>query len=952
MSKTVRILLGALATIAVIAIVALVVVLLINRGGDQTPADPLAGTKWQAQSYANPAEAGGLASPLGGTQLTAEFAQDASTKESIVNGTSGCNNYTAGYTVDGDSVSIGDAASTMMFCDQPAGTMDQEAAFLTALQSASSFTVGTGHLQFLDAQGQVAIDFVPYTGMPEATEPPTAAATEPPATDDSWDRIQAAGKIVVGTSVDYPPFESYVGPGQVDGFDIALMDEIGRRLGVQIEYHDIAFDGLGPSLIQGQIDAAIAAISRTPEREAEVDFTNVYLVAEDGVLARADSNITIGSADDLAKYKVGVQRNTVYQEWFQTTLIDPGRMSPDNLFAYEKAEDAIRDLKEQRIDLVTMDAQAAQAFADQGGVKLVAKGRGQQNYAIALPKGAAALKAKLDETITGMYNDGTIANLAQRYLQIAQVLPTPTPAPTSTAAPQPPCTDGLALVKQLTQEGDMKPGQAFTKGWQVKNTGTCTWDSSYQVVFVDGYRMGGEPAAVAGNVSPGQTYDVQINLVAPLKPGSYQGAWQMQNGQGQGFGERLKVDINVLAAPTVTPAPTQTPVAGISFTVDRTNIKQGECVTFKWKVDNVKEVYFYKEGQRWQDNGVTGEGSRLECPPSTIPYYLRVVLRDNTVDTRQIIIYVEPVADAPAISRFTADPAGQITLGQCVTLRWKVEGQIQTVGVTANDGVLWSPAPAVGNTSHCPNRAGTVTYSVEAVGPGGTSRQTQTLNVVEAATATPVPTPEPEAPVINSFSVTPNQIQAGECVGLYWSVGGGTTASRIRRNGEVLIDDAGYSGQQMDCVDAAGSYTYVLEALGASGQQVTQQQAVSVTETAPENPLAGTRWQVTSLSDPATGSSGAVLPGSTLTMAFDRNGKANGSSGCNTFSTSYLLYGQELVMTPPTGTSMLCSTPEGIMEQEATFLTLLSAVSSYTIEGKSLYLNNATDQVLVELVAY
>ena len=642
----------------------------------------------------------------------------------------------------------------------------------------------------------------------------------------------------------------------------------------------------------------------------------------------------------------------MYQDWVQTTLIDAGRMSPDNLFAYEKAEHALRDLRDARIELVIMDAQAAQAAVEQGGLKLVAKGRGQQHYAIALPKGAAALKAKLDEAITGMYSDGYIAGLAQRYLGIAQVLPTPTPAPTSTPGPQPPCIDGLALVKHLTQEGDMKPGQAFTKGWQVKNTGTCTWDSSYQLVFVSGYRMGGEPVAVAREVKPGETYDLQLNLVAPLNPGTYQGVWQMQNGQGQAFGERLKVSIKVVGGPTVTPAPTQTPVAGISFTVDRTNIKQGECVTFQWKVDNVKEVYFYKEGQRWQDHGVAGEGSRQECPPATIPYYLRVVLRDNSVETRQITIYVEPVADAPVITRFTVDPPGQITLGQCVTVRWKVEGKLDTVKLMANNTVLWDPAPAVGNLSHCPDRAGTVTYSLEAVGPGGTSQQSQTVNVVDAATATPVPTPEPEAPVIYSFGVSPNQIQVGECTGLSWSVGGGTTYSRILRNGSVLIDDAGFSGQQMDCLDTAGGYTYVLEARNAAGQRVTQQQAVSVTETAPENPLAGTRWEVASFLDPEVGGAGLVLPGTTLTMTFDKTGKLNGSSGCNTYSASYLVEGSQLAITPPTGTSIFCSTPDGIMEQEAAFLALLPEVGGYAIEGDSLYLKNASGQAVAELTAY
>jgi hypothetical protein len=330
----------------------------------------------------------------------------------------------------------------------------------------------------------------------------------------------------------------------------------------------------------------------------------------------------------------------------------------------------------------------------------------------------------------------------------------------------------------------------------------------------------------------------------------------MQNGQGRGFGERLRVGITVLAAPTVTPAPTQTPVAGISFSVDRTNIQAGECVTFQWKVDNVKEVYFYREGQNWPDHGVTGEGSREECPPETITYYLRVVLRDSSVETRQITIYVEPVTDAPAITRFTVDPPGQITLGQCVTIRWRVEGELDTVTLSANNSVLWDPAPAVGNTSHCPEATGTVTYKVEAVGPGGTSRQSQTVNVVDPATATPAPTAAPEAPVIHSFSVSPNQVEAGECMGISWRVGGGATYSRILRNGSTLIDDAGFTGQEMDCLDEPGTYTYRLEALNAAGDRVSQEQVGIVTEAAPENPLAGTRWQVASFFDAELGDTG------------------------------------------------------------------------------------------------
>jgi ABC-type amino acid transport substrate-binding protein len=80
---------------------------------------------------------------------------------------------------------------------------------------------------------------------------------------------------------------------QLDGFDIALTHEIGQRLGVQVEYHDYAFDGLGNAPQLKEIDAAIAAISITPERQAVVDFSDVYLAGQDATLTTDQMGVTI-----------------------------------------------------------------------------------------------------------------------------------------------------------------------------------------------------------------------------------------------------------------------------------------------------------------------------------------------------------------------------------------------------------------------------------------------------------------------------------------------------------------------------------------------------------------------------------------------------------------------------------------------------------------------------------
>jgi heat shock protein HslJ len=460
--------------------------------------------------------------------------------------------------------------------------------------------------------------------------------------------------------------------------------------------------------------------------------------------------------------------------------------------------------------------------------------------------------------------------------------------------------------------------------------------------------MGGEPVALAGEVAPGETYDIQVNLVAPLRQGIWQAFWQLQNAGTRPFGESLPLAIEVPAAPTPTPAPTQTPAPGISFRVDRTEIKAGECVVFSWQVDAVKAVYFFAEGERWQDSGVPGEGRRQECPPVTTNYYLRVVEPDDSVEVRQIPVYVQPVAGAPIINRFSVEPPHQIPLGSCLDIRWDVGGDVEKVTISSTNYDLWEGAPIRGILSDCPAGPATVAYALEAEGPGGTSRRQETISVVEGAS--PEPTGEPNLPVIDAFTVRPEQIPAGECVAIFWAAGGGTSMVRLERDGTTVLESPGLDGQQTDCFDEAGEYLYVLEAFDLGGNTTSEQQTVTVTEGTSENPLAGTSWLVTGLYDGEAGEMVAALEGTALTVEFGSSGGLNGSAGCNTYSARYVVDGSALSIGPPRSTSTTCEEPEGIMDQEVSFLSTLNATANFSTEAEQLYLSDASDQVVLELV--
>ncbi len=423
---------------------------------------------------------------------------------------------------------------------------------------------------------------VPATAVPATAVPATAVPTNaPPAVEttqptdiDAWARIQAAGKIAVGTAADYAPFEYYTPDVKLDGFDIALMKAIGDKLGVKVEFNDFAFDGLGSALQLGQIDAAIAAISVTPDRLAQMDFSNVYYVTSSALLAPADATFSVKSVADVADKKIGVQAGTVYEaqvnEYVAFTSGTNG-----GAVVFQSATDMITALKAKQIDVALLGKEPAQSAAAGGGLKIVADNFGQQLFAIALPKGATTLTAKINGALTALQNDGTLTRLSSQYLKDAKATTQPLPPEIKPAAPTTSaCIDGMSYVqdlsyddKGLTDLPTVQPGTAFTKGWRVKNTGTCTWSPSYFLVFSYGNnplaQMGGQPVPVMKNVKPGETYDFNVNLVAPTGPGQYAGVWNLRTAENVPFGEGLWVAITVSGQP----APTLQPATTLDFSV-------------------------------------------------------------------------------------------------------------------------------------------------------------------------------------------------------------------------------------------------------------------------------------------------------------------------------------------------------------------------------------------------
>lgn len=119
---------------------------------------------------------------------------------------------------------------------------------------------------------------------------------------------------------------------------------------------------------------------------------------------------------------------------------------------------------------------------------------------------------------------------------------TPTENPTSSPTVTPtkiPCNQARFISDVTIPDGSQfSPNENFTKTWRLKNTGSCSWNSGYAIVFINGDAMNA-PSAVqitAGSVAPGAEVDVSVNMKAPAVAGTYRGNWELRDNANGIFG--------------------------------------------------------------------------------------------------------------------------------------------------------------------------------------------------------------------------------------------------------------------------------------------------------------------------------------------------------------------------------------------------------------------------------
>ncbi len=225
-----------------------------------------------------------------------------------------------------------------------------------------------------------------------------------------------AETLTVATNAAFPPYEYYDGETPV-GIDIEIADAIAKKLGYEgAVVADMDFDSIISAVQSGKADFAMAGMTATPERMANVYFSFPYATGIQVVIVKEDSPIT--SADDLFEegknYTIGVQLSTTGDLYTTWDIEDEGL---GTVSRFNTGNDAVMALISGKVDCVVIDNEPAKAFvAANEGLKILDTEYVEESYAIAVSQGNVDLLGKITAALQDLIADGTVDAIIEKYI--------------------------------------------------------------------------------------------------------------------------------------------------------------------------------------------------------------------------------------------------------------------------------------------------------------------------------------------------------------------------------------------------------------------------------------------------------------------------------------------------------------------------------------------------------
>lgn len=237
-------------------------------------------------------------------------------------------------------------------------------------------------------------------------------------TESRLDKIKKNGKIVLGTSADYPPYEFHKeinGKDEIVGFDIEIAKVIAKDLGVDLEIIDMDFDGLLAALVTNDVDFVIAGMSATEERSETVDFSMSYYNSVHRLVVRKDDSEKLKGPEDFGGLKIGAQKSSLQEGIAEAQFEGADKILLSNIV------DLVLELKNKKIDGIVLAETVAEAYVKQNPDLFLADMvlEKEDGVAVAVNKNTADLLAEINKTLDKLVKEGQVDKFIEEATKLA-----------------------------------------------------------------------------------------------------------------------------------------------------------------------------------------------------------------------------------------------------------------------------------------------------------------------------------------------------------------------------------------------------------------------------------------------------------------------------------------------------------------------------------------------------
>jgi heat shock protein HslJ len=585
---------------------------------------PLVGTTWRLVSFGDPEDLQELEE---GTSVTAVFSPETDTSGTVA-GNATCNSYTTGYTLDGDNISFGLVAGTMMMC--PVGA-DQEVAYLAALESAQTYQIFGPNMQITYADGVLN-----FTSL------------NLPLENVLWQAVMVGDQMIpegVEITALFTPGDE-VDMGQVGGstgcnsYNAAY--ETDSDLSTNPTTYYITIDSPMAMTMAMCPDDALAQLEQT--YLAALETAESYEILGDQMVVHTEKGDIQYAADreplegtywvlisrgDVDDPQPPVEGSNFTAQFSRLPNLPSGTMVGETgCNTYNATYTA--NLQELKINLPTK-TQNEDCPWGTGNFEV------EQQFFLGL--NSATSYRIIGNVLQILYGEGESEQALTFVASQPPVADTPLDlTPLANTSWYLHAFDNQAIVAGSQVTAEFIINSDGVTG-EINGNGGC---NDYNAPIGQNFAIG--PIQVGGNTCDAVLMEQEnIYLAALATAYTYSLA-----------GDQLLIPTTngVLVYKTQPPAQ-------IRFWADDEVIEEGQCTMLHWDVKNVQAVWVYPQGEPYEDYPVTGQESHEVCPKTTTTFEMRVQLTNGIVELRQVTVQVIPVEASPPTAQINGPTQGQ-----------------------------------------------------------------------------------------------------------------------------------------------------------------------------------------------------------------------------------------------------------------------------------------------------